>query len=144
MMIDQIKKHITSELTSEGAFDIKGKIISEEHIIECKKELNDVTFQIYIFYQMFNDLIIIQIFTTYLIPIKDPEKSQYQLLENLSSRCIIGFLFLTEEASRYYINYKSQFVSRTDSFTKNDSFKTHLKVSFEMIDMNYREIFNKK
>jgi hypothetical protein len=143
-MIDQIKKHITSELTSEGAFDIKGKIISEEHIIECKKELNDVTFQIYIFYQMFNDLIIIQIFTTYLIPIKDPEKSQYQLLENLSSRCIIGFLFLTEEASRYYINYKSQFVSRTDSFTKNDSFKTHLKVSFEMIDMNYREIFNKK
>jgi hypothetical protein len=92
---------------------------------------------------MFNDLIIIQIFTTYLIPIKDPEKSQYQLLENLSSRCIIGFLYLTEEASRYYINYKSQYVSRTDSFTKNDSFKTHLKVSFEMIDMNYREIFDK-
>jgi len=144
MMIDQIKKHITSELTSEGAFDIKGKIISEEHIIECKKELNDVTFQIYIFYQLLNDLIIIQIFTTYLIPIKDPEKSQYQLLKNLSSRCIIGFLYLTEEASRYYINYKSQYVSRTDSFTKNDSFKTHLKVSFDMIDMNYREIFDKK
>ena len=143
-MIDKIKNHIEYELISEGAFDIKGKIISEEHIIECKKELNDVTFQIYIFYQMFNDLIIIQIFTTYLIPIKDPEKSQYQLLENLSSRCIIGFLYLTEEASRYYINYKSQFVSITDSFTKNDSFKTHLKVSFDMIDMNYHEIFDGK
>jgi hypothetical protein len=143
-MIDQIKNHLQLELISEGAFDIKGKNISEEHIIECKKELNDVTFQIYIFYQLLNDLIIIQIFTTYLIPIKDPEKSQYQLLENLSSRCIIGFLYLTEEASRYYINYKSQYVSRTDSFTKNDSFKTHLKVSFDMIDMNYREIFDKK
>ncbi len=143
-MIDQIKNHPQSELISEGAFDINGKIISEDHIIECKKELNDVTFQIYIFYQMLNDLIIIQIFTTYLIPLKDPEKSQYQLLENLSSRCIIGFLYLTEEASRYYINYKSQFVSKTDSFTKNDSFKTHLRVSFDMIDMNYREIFDKK
>lgn len=143
-MTDKIKNHIESELTSEGAFDIKGKIISEEHIIECKKELNDVNFQIYIFYQMFNDLIIIQIFTTYLIPIREPEKSQYQLLENLSTKCIVGFLYLTEEASMNYINYKSQYVSKTDSFTKNDSFKTHLKVSFDMIGMNYREIFDKK
>lgn len=143
-MIDKIKNHIESELTSEGAFDIKGKIISEEHIIECKKELNDVTFQIYMFYQMFNDLIIIQIFTTYLIPIREPEKSQYQLLENLSTKCIVGFLYLTEEASMNYINYKSQYVSKTDSFTKNDSFKTYLKVSFDMIGMNYREIFDKK
>lgn len=143
-MIDKIKNHIESELTSEGAFDIKGKIISEEHIIECKKELNDVTFQIYMFYQIFNDLIIIQIFTTYLIPIREPEKSQYQLLENLSTKCIVGFLYLTEEASMNYINYKSQYVSKTDSFTKNDSFKTHLKVSFDMIGMNYREIFDKK
>lgn len=143
-MIDKIKNHIESELTSEGAFDIKGKIISEEHIIECKKELNDVTFQIYMFYQIFNDLIIIQIFTTYLIPIREPEKSQYQLLENLSTKCIVGFLYLTEEASMNYINYKSQYVSKTDSFTKNDSFKTHLKVSFDMIGMNYSEIFDKK
>lgn len=143
-MIDKIKNHIESELTSEGAFDIKGKIISEEHIIECKKELNDVTFQIYMFYQIFNDLIIIQIFTTYLIPIREPEKSQYQLLENLSTKCIVGFLYLTEEASMNYINYKSQYVSKTDSFTKNDSFKTYLKVSFDMIGMNYREIFDKK
>ena len=143
-MIDQIKNHLQFELISEGAFDIKGKIISEEHIIECKKELNDVTFQIYIFYQLLNDLIIIHIFTAYLIPLKDPEKSQYQLLESLSTKCIVGFLYLTEEASRYYINYKSQFVSRTDSFTKNDSFKTHLKVSFDMVGMNYREIFNNK
>ena len=143
-MIDQIKNHLQLELISEGAFDIKGKNISEEHIIECKKELNDVTFQIYIFYQLLNDLIIIQIFTTYLIPIKDPEKSQYQLLENLSTKCIIRFLYFTEEASRYYINYTSQYVSKADSFTKNDSFKTHLKVSFDMIDMNYREIFDKK
>ena len=143
-MIDQIKKNIESRLTSEGAFDIKGKVISEEFIIECKKELNDNTFQIYIFYQLLNDLLIIQLFTTYLIPIKNPEKSQYQLLENLSSRCIIGFLYLTEEANRHYINYKSQYVSRADSFTKNDTFKTHLKVSFDMIGMNYHEIFNKK
>jgi hypothetical protein len=143
-MIDQIKKHITSELTSEGAFDIKGKIISEEHIIECKKELNDVTFQIYIFYQLLNDLIIIHIFTAYLVPLKNPEKSQYQLLESLSTRCIIGFLYLTEESARHYINYKSQYVSRADSFTKNDTFKTHLKVSLDMIDMNYIEIFGKK
>lgn len=143
-MIDKIKNHIESELTSEGAFDIKGKIISEEHIIECKKKLNDVTFQIYMFYQIFNDLIIIQIFTTYLIPVREPEKSQYQLLENLSTKCIVGFLYLTEEASMNYINYKSQYVSKTDSFTKNDSFKTYLKVSFDMIGMNYREIFDKK
>ena len=38
-MIDQIKNHLQFELVSEGAFDIKGKIISEEQIIECKKEL---------------------------------------------------------------------------------------------------------
>ena len=93
---------------------------------------------------MLNDLIIIHLFTTFLIPIKDPEKSQYQLLDSLSSRCIIGFLYLTEEDSRYYINYTSQYVFKADSFTKNDSFKTHLKVSFDMIDMNYREIFDKK
>lgn len=142
-MIDQIKNHLQSELISEGAFDIKGKNISKEHIIECKKELNDVTFQIYIFYQLLNDLIIIHIFTAYLVPLKNPEKSQYQLLESLSTKCIVGFLYLTEEASKYYIHYKSQYVSRTDSFIKNDSFKTHLKVSFDMIDMNYREIFDK-
>lgn len=142
-MTDKIKNHIESELKSEGTFDIKGKIISEEHIIECKKELNDVNFQIYIFYQILNDIIFIHLFTTYLIPIKNPEKSQYQLLENLSSMCIIGFLYLTEEATINYINYKSQYVSRIDSFTKNDSFKTHLKVSFDMIGMNYREIFDK-
>ena len=106
--------------------------------------LMDIRFQIYIFYKLLNDLIIIHLFTTYLIPLKDPEKSQYQLLESLSTKCIVGFLYLTEEASRYYINYKSQFVSRTDSFTKNDSFKTHLKVSFDMVGMNYREIFNNK
>lgn len=144
MIIEQIKIHITSELTSKGAFEIKAKNISEEYLIECKKELNDNIFQIYIFYQLLNDLLIIQLFTTYLIPIKDPEKSQYQLLENLSSRCIIGFLYLTEESASYYINYKSQYVSRADSFTKNDTFKTHLKVSLDMIDMNYIEIFGKK
>ena len=53
-------------------------------------------------------------------------------------------VFIIEPLNVVVIIYKSQFVSRTDSFTKNDSFKTHLKVSFDMVGMNYREIFNNK
>ena len=52
--------------------------------------------------------------------------------------------FIIESLTEVVINYTSQYVSKADSFTKNDSFKTHLKVSFDMIDMNYREIFDKK
>jgi len=52
--------------------------------------------------------------------------------------------FIIESLTEVVINYTSQYVSKADSFTKNDSFKTHLKVSFDMIDMNYLEIFDKK
>ena len=53
-------------------------------------------------------------------------------------------VFIIEPLNVVVIIYTSQYVSKADSFTKNDSFKTHLKVSFDMVGMNYREIFNKK
>jgi hypothetical protein len=81
---------------------------------------------------------------TYLIPFKEPGKDFYQILEKLSSICILGYLSFSEENEQFFITYNSQFVSKTEIFNQNDSLDTHLKVSFDMIGMNYHEIFDKK
>ena len=57
---------------------------------------------------------------------------------------LLGYLSFAEENSQFFISYNSQYVSKTETFYTNDSFETHLKVSFDMIGMNYHEIIDKK
>jgi hypothetical protein len=58
--------------------------------------------------------------------------------------CLLGYLSFAKENSQFFISYNSQYVSKTETFYTNDSLETHLKVSFDMIGMNYHEIFDKK
>ena len=68
----------------------------------------------------------------------------YQILEKLSGMCLLGHLSFAEENDQFFISYNSQYVSKTETFFTRDSLETHLKVSFDMIGMNYPEIFDKK
>jgi len=81
---------------------------------------------------------------TYLIPFKEPGKDFYQIIEKLSSICLLGYLSFAEEDSQFFISYNSQYVSKAETFSTNDSLETHLKISFDMIGMNYHELFDKK
>jgi hypothetical protein len=58
--------------------------------------------------------------------------------------CLLGYLSFAKENSQFFISYNSQYLSKTETFYTNDSLETHLKVSFDMIGMNYHEIFDKK
>ena len=80
----------------------------------------------------------------YFISFKAARKDFYQILEKLSSMCLLGYLSFAEENSQFFISYNSQFVSKTETFSTNDNLETHLKVSFDMIGMNYHELFDKK
>ena len=124
--------------------DYNDQIIPGENLIFFKKKINDKIFPINLLYQTLEDKFVMRLICTYLIPFKEPGKDFYQILEKLSSICILGYLSFSEENEQFYITYNSQFVSKTEIFNQNDSLETHLKVSFDMIGMNYHEIFDKK
>ena len=124
--------------------DYNDQIIPGENLIVFKKKINDKIFPINLLYQTLEDKFVMRLICTYLIPFKEPGKDFYQILEKLSSICILGYLSFSEENEQFYITYNSQFVSKTEIFNQNDSLETHLKVSFDMIGMNYHEIFDKK
>ena len=124
--------------------DYNDQIITGENLIVFKKKINDKIFPINLLYQTLEDKFVMRLICTYLIPFKEPGKDFYQILEKLSSICILGYLSFSEENEQFFITYNSQFVSKTEIFNQNDSLETHLKVSFDMIGMNYHEIFDKK
>ncbi|MFN5089050.1 MAG: hypothetical protein ACK57X_07880 [Bacteroidota bacterium] len=124
--------------------DYNDQIIPGENLIVFKKKINDKIFPINLLYQTLEDKFVMRLICTYLIPFKEPGKDFYQILEKLSSICILGYLSFSEENEQFFITYNSQFVSKTQIFNQNDSLDTHLKVSFDMIGMNYHEIFDKK
>ena len=143
-MDKSINNFIYEKLQELDITDYNDQIIPGEYVIVFKKKMGEQTFPINLLYQTLEDILVVRLVCTYLIPFREPGKDFYQILEKLSSICILGYLSFSEENEQFYITYNSQYVSKTDSFTKNDSFKTHLKVSFDMIGMNFREIFDKK
>jgi hypothetical protein len=124
--------------------DYNDQIIPGENVIVFKKEIDDQFFLVNLIFQPLDDIIVMRLICAYLIPLKEPGKDFYQILEKMSGMCILGYLSFAEENSQFFISYNSQYVSKTESFYANDSFETHLKVSFDMIGMNYHEIFDKK
>ena len=133
---EQIKKF---EIT-----DYNDQIIPGDNVIVFKKEIDDQIFLFNLIYQPLDDIIVMRLICAYLIPLKEPGKDFYQILEKLSSMCLLGYLSFAEENSQFFISYNSQYVSKTETLSINDSLETHLKVSFDMVGMNYHEIFNKK
>jgi len=124
--------------------DYNDQIIPGENVIVFKKEIDDQIFFVNLIYQTLDDILIIRLICTYLIPFKEPGKDFYQILEKLSSTCLLGYFSFAEENGQFFISYNSQFVSKTETFSTNDTLETHLKVSFDMIGMNYHELFDKK
>jgi hypothetical protein len=124
--------------------DYNDQIIPGENVIVFKKEIDDQIFLVNLIYQTLDDIIVMRLICTYLIPFKEPGKDFYQILEKLSGICLLGYFSFAEEDSQFFISYNSQYVSKTETFSTNDSFETHLKVSFDMIGMNYHELFDKK
>ena len=82
------------------------------------------------------DKFVMHLIYIYFISFKEPGKDFYQILEKLSSISLLGYLSFAVENSQFFISYNSQYVSKTETFYTNDSFETHLKVSFDMIGMN--------
>jgi len=143
-MEKSINDFIGEQLKRLEISDYNDQIIPGENVIVFKKEIDDQFFLVNLIYQTLDDILIIRLICTYLIPFKDPGKDFYQILEKLSSMCLLGYLSFAEENSQFFISYNSQYVSKTENLSTNDSLETHLMVSFDMIGMNYREIFDKK
>ena len=143
-MDKSINHFIYEQLKKLEITDYNDQIIPGENLIVFKKKINDKIFLINLLYQTLEDKFVMRLICTYLIPFKEPGKDFYQILEKLSSICILGYLSFSEENEQFFITYNSQFVSKTEIFNQNDSLETHLKVSFDIIGMNYHEIFDKK
>jgi hypothetical protein len=143
-MEKSINDFIGEQLKKLEINDYNDQIIPGENVIVFKKEIDDQIFLVNLIYQTLDDILIIRLICTYLIPFKEPGKDFYQILEKLSSMCLLGYLSFAEENSQFFISYNSQYVSKTDTFYTNDSLETHLKVSFDMVGMIYHEIFDKK
>jgi hypothetical protein len=143
-MEKSINDFIGEQLKRLEISDYNDQIIPGENVIVFKKEIDDQIFLVNLIYQTLDDIFIIRLICTYLIPFKEPGKDFYQILEKLSSMCLLGYLSFAEENSQFFISYNSQYVSKTETFYANDSLETHLKVSFDMVGMNYHEIFDKK
>jgi hypothetical protein len=143
-MEKSINDFIGEQLKRLEISDYNDQIIPGENVIVFKKEIDDQIFLVNLIYQTLDDILIIRLICTYLIPFKDPGKDFYQILEKLSSMCLLGYLSFAEENSQFFISYNSQYVSKTETLYAHDSLETHLKVSFDMIGMIYHEIFDKK
>ncbi len=143
-MEKSINEFIGEQLKRLEITDYDDKVIPGENVIVFKKEIDDQIFHVNLIYQTLDDVFVLRLICTYLIPFKEPGKDFYQILEKLSSMCLLGYLSFAEENSQFFISYNSQYVSKTETFYTNDSLETHLKVSFDMIGMNYHEIFDKK
>lgn len=142
-MEKSINKFIYEQLKKFEITDYNDQIIPGENVIVFKKEIDDQIFLFNLIYQPLEDIFVMRLICTFLIPFKDPGKDFYQILEKLSSISILGYLSFAEENSQFFISYNSQYVSKIESFYNNDSLETHLKVSFDMIGMNFREILIK-
>jgi len=143
-MEKSINDFIGEQLKRLEISDYNDQIIPGENVIVFKKEIDDQIFLFNLIYQPLDDIFVMRLICTYLIPFKDPGKDFYQILEKLSGMCILGYLSFAEENSQFFISYNSQYVSKTETFFTSDSLETHLKVSFDMVGMNYHEIFYKK
>ena len=139
-----INNFIVEQLKKLEITDYNDQIIPGENVIVFKKEIDDQIFPVNLIYQTLDDKFVMRLICTYLIPFKEPGKDFYQILEKLSGMCLLGYLSFAEENSQFYISYNSQYVSKTETLSTNDSLETHLKVSFDMIGMNYHELFDKK
>ena len=124
-----------------NSYNVIGPIDVDQYF---KKEIDDQIFLVNLIYQTLDDIIVMRLICTYLIPFKEPGKDFYQIVEKLSSTCLLGYFSFAEEDSQFFISYNSQYVSKAETLSTNDSFETHLKVSFDMIGMNYHELFDKK
>lgn len=143
-MYTSINNFIYKQLKKVEITDYDDKVIPGENVIVFKKEIDDQIFPVNLIYQTLDDKFVMRLICTYLIPFKEPGKDFYQILEKLSSMCLLGYLSFAEENSQFFISYNSQYVSKTETLSTNDSLETHLKVSFDMIGMNYHELFDKK
>ena len=143
-MEKSINDIISEQIKRLEITDYNDQIIPGENVIVFKKEIDDQTFPINLLYQTLEDILVVRLLCTYLIPFKEPGKDFYQIIEKLSSICILGYLSFSEENGQFFISYNSQYVSKTENFSQNNSLETYLKVSFDMIGMNYHEIFDKK
>jgi hypothetical protein len=143
-MYTSINNFIYKQLKKVEITDYNDQIIPGENVIVFKKEIDDQIFPVNLIYQTLDDKFVMRLICTYLIPFKEPGKDFYQILEKLSGMCLLGYLSFAEENSQFYISYNSQYVSKTETLSTNDSLETHLKVSFDMIGMNYHELFDKK
>jgi hypothetical protein len=143
-MEKSINDFIYEQLKKLEITDYNDQIIPGENVIVFKKEIDDQIFLVNLIYQTLDDIIVMRLICTYLIPFKEPGKDFYQIVEKLSGICLLGYLSFAEENSQFFISYNSQYVSKIEAFSTNDSLETHLKVSFDMIGMNYHELFDKK
>jgi|694.fasta_scaffold125543_3 hypothetical protein len=143
-MYTSINNFIYKQLKKVEITDYNDQIIPGENVIVFKKEIDDQIFPVNLIYQTLDDKFVMRLICTYLIPFKEPGKDFYQILEKLSGMCLLGYLSFAEENSQFFISYNSQYVSKTETLSTNDSLETHLKVSFDMIGMNYHELFDKK
>ncbi|MDP4815295.1 MAG: hypothetical protein NWR79_12595, partial [Saprospiraceae bacterium] len=143
-MDKSINNFINVKLHELDITDYNDQIIPGENVISFKKEIDNHSFMINIIYQSLEDMFTMRLICTYIIPFKEPGKDFYQILEKLSSICLLGYLSFSKENGKFFISYNSKYISKKENFFQNDSLKTHLKVSFDMIGMNYREIFDKK
>jgi hypothetical protein len=143
-MNKSINDFIGEQLKRLEISDYNDQIIPGENVIVFKKEIDDKIFLFNLIYQTLDDIIVMRLICTYLIPFKEPGKDFYQIIEKLSGTCLLGYFSFAEEDSQFFISYNSQYVSNTKTFYASDSLETHLKVSFDMIGMNYHEIFDKK
>jgi len=143
-MKKSINNFIYEQLKKLEITDYNDQIIPDENVIVFKKEIDDQIFLVNLIYQTLDDIIVMRLICTYLIPFKEPEKDFYQIIEKLSSICLLGYFSFAEEDSQFFISYNSQYVSKAETFFTNDSLETNLKISFDMIGMNYRELFDKK
>lgn len=143
-MDKSISNFICEKLNELDITDYNDQLIPGENVIVFKKKMDEQTFPINLLYETLEDILVVRLICTYLIPFKEPGKDFYQIIEKLSSICIVGYLSFSEENGQFFISYNSQYVSKSENFSQNNSLETHLKVSFDMIGMNYREIFDKK
>lgn len=143
-MKKSINNLICEQLKRLDITDYNDQIIPGENVIVFKKKMDEQIFLVNLIYQTLDDIIVMRLICTYLIPFKEPGKDFYQIVEKLSSTCLLGYFSFVEEDSQFFISYNSQYVSKTVTFSTNDTLETHLKVSFDMIGMNYHVLFDKK
>ena len=140
-MKDNLNEQLRQTIESVGGSKCSDREKKGQKFIAFKRQINDKTMDIALFYSDQNDFLMTQFFTSFMEPYNEPSTDFYHILTKLNLTSVMGSLLITKEADdNYYISFKSNCLVFKDNLSTDSEFELFLKSSIRMLCMFDEEL----